>query len=423
MSKTTPKPVKLSITNIYGGGDYTAEIQVGSNGDTANVTLDTGSSTLAVKTTAYNAAADTDIRATSLAQDVLYGSGAWAGPLVHTTVAFALTEGTVSIKNTPIAITEDEQEGNFGNADGIMGLAYSALNEAFEIKAMLEQRKINPPVTYPWPFHVADTHEAIEKFQSELHESGTIQPVTPYFTQLEEQGIVLNKFAFYTLRSFPYIGEGVTTVEEVLQEPLNQGFLILGGGEEETDLYTGEFTNVKVVDDVYYNINIIAAQLGEQPEVKGLPLQEAYVADYVTNGIVDSGTNALTLDFQVYQGLIKSFSDINPDFVTQIHLSGHTAEGILTSELNLSEWPTLYFMVEGAEGETVKLAVSPDTYWQTNVSPGRSLFNIHGHPQFEEGVSLPNQSILGLTLMNNYYTIFDRSVGEKGVIKFATIKK
>jgi hypothetical protein len=32
------------------------------------------------------------------------------------------------------------------------------------------------------------------------------------------------------------------------------------------------------------------------------------------------------------------------------------------------------------------------------------------------------QSILGLPLMNNYYTLFDRSVDPSGVIRFATIK-
>jgi hypothetical protein len=33
----------------------------------------------------------------------------------------------------------------------------------------------------------------------------------------------------------------------------------------------------------------------------------------------------------------------------------------------------------------------------------------------------PNQSILGLPLLNNYYTVFDRSAGT-GVIRFAPIK-
>jgi hypothetical protein len=32
------------------------------------------------------------------------------------------------------------------------------------------------------------------------------------------------------------------------------------------------------------------------------------------------------------------------------------------------------------------------------------------------------QSILGLPLMNNYYTVFDRSLDPGGVIRFAAIK-
>ena len=72
-------------------------------------------------------------------------------------------------------------------------------------------------------------------------------------------------------------------------------------------------------------------------------------------------------------------------------------------------------MLQGESGE-VSLSMSPDTYWQLDVSQsGQSLFNMSpgGAPV-----------ILGLPLMNNYYTIFDRSADQgQGVIKFAPIKK
>lgn len=419
MSNSTLSPVKISITNVYGGGDYTAQILVGSNQDPANVILDTGSSTLAVKTTAYKAASDTDLQPTSLAQDVTYGTGGWAGPVVHTSVVFNHAKGSISISDGPVAITEDAQQGNFGEADGIMGLAYSVLNQAYDVKGVLQSQKVDPPVTYPWPFDVADTQQGIEDFLSQLEHNGPSQPVSPYFAQLEQQGIVMNKFALYTLRSFPYQPAGANLKEDLINEPLNQGFLILGGGEEQTDLYEGEFSAVQVVHDEYYNVNIISAQLEGAEAITAQPLQPQFVQDAGSNGIIDSGTNSLALDAQLYQGLIQSFNKLNPEFGRQIERSGEGNGGIAMYDLNLAAWPTLHFNLQGEDGNPVTLSCSPDTYWQTNVEPGRALFNINGLPG---GGESPNQSILGLPLMNNYFTIFDRSVGEQGIIKFATIK-
>ena len=61
--------------------------------------------------------------------------------------------------------------------------------------------------------------------------------------------------------------------------------------------------------------------------------------------------------------------------------------------------------------------MSPDTYWQLNASEsGQAVFGIR---PFD---SPP--AILGLPLMNNYYTAFDRSADQGlGVIKFAPIKR
>ena len=49
-----PKTIRIPITNIYDGSDYSAAIRIGSNGVPANVILDTGSSTLAVVPSVYS---------------------------------------------------------------------------------------------------------------------------------------------------------------------------------------------------------------------------------------------------------------------------------------------------------------------------------------------------------------------------------
>ena len=58
---------------------------------------------------------------------------------------------------------------------------------------------------------------------------------------------------------------------------------------------------------------------------------------------------------------------------------------------------------------------------QTNYpSPGQAVFQIAQGTTPKQA----NQSILGLPLFNNYYTVFDRSQGKgKGVISFAPIVK
>ena len=64
---------------------------------------------------------------------------------------------------------------------------------------------------------------------------------------------------------------------------------------------------------------------------------------------------------------------------------------------------------------SVALQVAAHTYWQTN-SPKAGYATL----VFFTGDS---EAILGLPLMNNYFTVFDRSVDKgHGVVSFAKIK-
>jgi len=85
------------------------------------------------------------------------------------------------------------------------------------------------------------------------------------------------------------------------------------------------------------------------------------------------------------------------------------------SKLKLGDWPVLTFVLEGALGSDVTLEVTPQTYWQTNAPKVG-----HASLVFYAG---DGPSILGLPLMNNYFTVFDRSVNKGlGVVSFARIK-
>jgi hypothetical protein len=403
--------IRVPITNVFGGGDYTAEILVGSQGVPANVIVDTGSSTLAIQQTRYKAANDTALNPTAWSQDISYGTGGWAGPVVMTDLTFGPTGGAVNLKNAPMALADEQEPDNFGDADGILGLAYTPLNEGTNLHSYLVQRAINPPVTFPWPFPVQNTAAAVKQFAKFLS-SMPPQSITPYFTLLEQTGITPNKFALYTLRS------AVSAVQEdPSRDPLNGGYLILGGGEEQNDLYQGDFVNVDVVDDLYYNTNLLSVQVQGCPAVAVKPLPQQLVSQMGSNSIVDSGTNSLFLANDVFSAIMDSLQQLNPQFVQLAENALNSDTGIPSSQVNLADWPGITFTLAGENGEAIPLTCAPGTYWQTD-SPaaGQATF------QILSGEQMP-QSILGLPLMNNYYTVFDRSVDPGGVIRFAAIQR
>ncbi len=397
---TVPQALSIPITNVYGGGDYTALIVVGTTGQSANVILDTGSSTLAVTQQAYDPAKDTTPpQPTTLAQVILYGTGGWAGPVLGTQVSL----GGVALAGAQIALAIDQEPNNFGNADGILGLAFNALNSASD----------TGKPTYPWHFAVKGTEASLTAFERQLANDKTID-VDPYFSQLASQGVVANKFAFYTLRSFPRVATAAATVATLAADPTNQGFLILGGGDgpAQANLYSGNFANVLVVDDLYYNVNLKSVQVGSGAAVPAAALQNQFVQDAGSNAIVDTGTNSLVLATDVFTAVLNGLKAVNPKFPQLLQ----STDPVPVGQLAVTTWPNIVFVLEGQSGD-VALTVTPQTYWQIDSpSPNVATPVVSGMP-----AQSPNQSILGLPLMNNYYTIFDRSAGT-GIIRFAPIR-
>ncbi len=412
---TGTKSLVIPITNIYDGSDYSAKLFVGSNKVPVNVILDTGSSTLAVTPKAYHAASDTDLKATTLAQMVMYGTGGWIGPVVNTTLGMGEGTDQVTLSGAPIAITYAQQKNNFTGVDGIMGLAYGQLNGAADLKDYLTKTRPAEPVTYPWPFPGGHFTIFANKYAQLIRSLNlTATDIQPYFQELEENGVVANKFAFYTKRSWVNIAS--TDSREIEKDPLNQGFFVLGGGEEQTHLYKGEFLDIDVQHDFYYNTNLVAVQVDGSTRVNALPLQPKYQAFMITNSIIDSGTSDLTLAQDVYNAIMDSLKQLNPSFATQI--SAATQTGVAMTDGDLSKWPNINFIFSGLTGNEVTLTCTPQTYWQTNFpKPGTASFQISGPMQGDDS----NRSILGLPLMNNYYTIFDRSTNQNGIIRFAAI--
>ncbi|HLI86032.1 MAG TPA: pepsin-like aspartic protease [Bryobacteraceae bacterium] len=402
--------VTVPITNIFGGGDYTVQLQVGSKAVPVNVIVDTGSSTLAVQQTRYKAADDRALNPTAWAQDVVYGTGGWAGPVVLTDLTMGADGESVTLKNAPMAIASEQEPNNFGDADGILGLAYTPLNGGANLHSYLVQRGINPAVTFPWPFAVQNTAAGVKQFENFLR-SMPAQSITPYFTLLEQEGVIPNKFALYTLRSAVS-----AALKDPSQDRLNAGYLVLGGGEEQNGLYTGNFVNVDVLDDLYYNTNLKAVQVEGCPAIAVKQLPQQLQAQLGSNSIIDSGTNSLVLADDVFSAIMNSLRQLSPEFVQIAEKALKSRAGLPSTQLKLADWPGITFILAGENGEDIPLTCAPETYWQTDApSKGHAVFQIF------PGGQLP-QSILGLPLMNNYYTVFDRSVDVSGVIRFAAVR-
>lgn len=399
--------VRIPINNVKGGGDYTGEIRIGSQGATANVILDTGSSTLAVVPGAYTVAADQNATRTSYAQLVRYGTGGWSGPVLQTTLSMGSGANQASV-NAYVAIADEQLPHNLGPADGILGLAFNALNSAYDLTAYLTSQHVDPPFTYPWLFPVKTSAAALNRVQQFLARMTEIDLV-PYFTALEDAQVTRNIFAFYTLRSTPSMASA-----DPQADPLNNGIFVLGGGLDQKDLYTGQPLNVAVLDDLYYNTNLKAVQVGDADPVTVKQLDQSQAKSLVSNSIVDSGTNSLVLAPDAYQAVISGLRSLGAGFAALVDEA--TSRGaVRQSALTLGDWPDIRFVLQGADGTDVTLTCAPATYWQTDApQEGNAMF------QVSSGGNMPF-SILGLPLFNNYYTVFDRTQNPYGTINFAPI--
>lgn len=373
-----PNVVRIPITNVL-SGDYTGIIKVGPNQQPMNVLLDTGSSALAIDGAKYTPDPANGDNSTNLAQTDSYGDGSsFTGAVVNTTVTVGDGASAVALPGCSVAVAYQATPDMFGQTDGILGLAYAVLDDAFQMPG--------------------DT--LANRYPTNQVRAGVHTTVTPYLTQLATTGITSDKIAFYTRRSFIQAGP------DPANDPMNQGWMIIGGGEESTDLYTGDFQNVKVVSDDWYSTTLKSVIVGSSAPIaarmqgpQGMP----------SNSIIDSGTNSLNISKQTLSAIISRFT---PAQQKLLNTSITGQEAVPMSELDLRQWPTISFVMEGDTGD-VRLDVPPSNYWQVN-SPQV------GFAQAAITVGEPGLVILGLPLMNGYFTIFDgEAAGGKGVVKFA----
>ena len=370
---------RVPITNVFMGGDYTGIINIGPEQKPMNVILDTGSSALAIDGKKYQPDMAGGDKTTKLAQTDSYGDGSsWVGAVIELKLSMGTGANLVTLQGGNAAIAYTDANDMFGSADGILGLAYAPLDDAFTM----------PDDTW------TNQYTAVQV------RTGKQGDIEPYLTQLADKGVVSDIISFRTRRSFIHVGGGAN-------DPLNQGTMIIGGGVESKDLYTGAFQDVKVLSDEWYCTNLKSITVGNSDPIvaringpKGMP----------SNSIVDSGTNSLNIGPQMISALISKFTTAQQELLTKALLDGKL---VSVESLNLADWPTLTFVLQGSTVD-VSLQVAPSNYWQVNTEKvGAAASAITSG---EAGLS-----ILGLPIMNGYFTIFDGEADNgKGVIHFAT---
>lgn len=410
--------LKLRTTLAYAKGAYTVEIKIGSKRSPANVLIDSGSSTLVVLPQAYDPSHDESLRATSLAQSIAYGIGTWAGPVLKTEIAFGEKRHARILPDAEIALVETSAQ-NFRDADGLIGLAYKRLDKAHDVSALLVEKKVEPVNTWPWPFQSED--DDLSAFKTQMREQPLVN-LTPCFCALEEEGIVSDKFSMLIKRALVHVLDDKSSLSQLAADPLNQGVLVLGGGEECQSLYEGGFETAKIVHELYYNANLVAVQVGDRPRIPAPALAEKYRDSYASNAIFDTGSSFLVLEASIYDAVVADFATFDegfPALITRFQQSFKTEHGLPNDSIKTRDWPKLHFHLESPSGDEVTFTCNPGNYWQKNAAHAGECFFL----LMRQMPKWPNQSILGLPLMSGKYCVFDRRIDGDGVLRMAKAKE
>jgi hypothetical protein len=376
------KIARVPITNFYVGGDYSARLLFGADKIPLDLLVDTGSSALAIDAKKYKPTASDKL--TKLAQSASYGDGSsWTGAVISTQVTVGNGAASVELTDANVAVAYRESNRMFNGCDGILGLAYAPLDDAYQMP------------DFSWK----------KRYPASQVLAGERETITPYLTQLEAEGVAFEVVSFLTRRSYKHLGG------QGLDDPLNQGVMLIGGGVEATDLYFGSFQGVRVLADAWYNTNLKAIVVGQAGSIQ-VPSRPAL--GYPSNSIVDSGTNSLNFGPKLLQALFAKLPTAQAEMLSNAVLRGTI---YTVDDIKLDQWPTLTFVLEGETGTPdAQIAVPPQNYWQVNA--------------YQVGAVLPaitlgddGMAILGLPMMNGYFTVFDGVAdNHRGVVRFAHAK-
>lgn len=406
----------LPITLAHAKGAYTVSVGFGSRRRPANLVLDTGSSTLVVLPHAYDAVDDDSLVATSWAQEVRYGQGVWAGPVLRAMLHVGEGDNAQRVEAAPFALVEAAVQDMRG-ADGIFGLAYDGLDTAHDVAGYLSERGTAPSLTWPWPFSTEDLAD-LDSFGTLLRQQPPV-PLTPLFSAMAKAGLVQDRFALLMRRALVHVTDDAADAIALQADPLNQGMLILGGGEDCTGLYSGPMQDVAIVHDLYYNAHLVALRIGDRPRIAAPPLAGQDVRRAASNAIVDTGSSFLVMEASLYDAVIAGLAAHDPRLGALVEkfqqAFQHDQRGVSNAEVDALDWPDLQFVLQAPDGGETVLTCTPEQYWPRNaLRAGESLFLL-----MRQLPHWPAQSILGLPLLAGHYVVFDRGGPGCGRLRIA----
>lgn len=408
--------IELETTLAHAQGAYTVAMEFGSERQPANLILDTGSSSLARLPGHYDPARDRCLRATAFAQDVAYGGGAWAGPVLQSALGFGHGHHRRRIEDAQFALIESEGS-PFRGADGILGLAYRDLDPAYDLSALLRQQGVDPALTWPWPFPAG--HGLDVKAFRDLLRTQPCTMLTPAFSALVAEGVLRDRFALTVGRAIVHVADAGASTQAQAADPLNRGALVLGGGPEHQHLYRGAFHDLRILHDLYYNANLRAVRVGDQEPIPVPPLDPADVARRHSNALLDSGSSFLVLEASTHAAVLAALGRHDPRFpalVAESQAALTQDRGLPNHRVDVHRWPDLHLHLEAPDGSDTVLCIAASHYWPHNaLHSGQTICLLMAQlPHF------PKQSILGLPVFAGRYAVFDRRAGGGlGVVRLA----
>ena len=419
MSDAAPARVALPITLAYAKGAYTVSLGIGREARAANLVLDTGSSTLVELPHAYDPARDPGHAPTAWAQEVRYGVGAWAGPVVAAEVHFDGPHGRLTMPAAQLAVVAARAQ-DLHDADGLFGLAFGGLDTAHDFAGYFTTQGIAPALTWPWPFERESADLAA--FSTLLRAQPRVR-LTPLFSVLADQHRVANRFALLVRRALVHVLDDGANDATLAADPLNQGLLILGGDTHDVhadDLHRDDVREVQVVHDLYYNAELVALEIDDGPRIPAPPLDAQDVARAASNAIVDSGSSFLVLEASLHRAVLEAFAERDPAMPSLVERFWQgfrqNQQGVPNAEVDAFDWPALHFILRAPDGGETRLTCPPAHYWQRNaLRAGQACFLL-----MDQIEGWAKQTILGLPLLAGHYVVFDRSATNGGRLRIAT---
>lgn len=409
-----PTALEIPTTLAIARGGYTATARFGEHGESAELVLDTGSSTLALHRCAYRPERDGHLQATPWLQEIRYGGGAWAGPVLRSRLAFGHGHHQRAIDDALFALIETETPFLQG-ADGLWGLAYRDLDPAYDASEALATQGHSPALSWPWPY--GSGHDLdLARFDQFVHTLPRTH-LTPAFTALEEEGVLRNRFGFLARRSLVHVdgpGHGA--------HPLNAGVLVLGGGEEQQHHHQGGFQAIRILHDLYYNANLRAVQVGDDAPIPVPPLDAGDLQHRYSNALLDTGSSFLVLEASTFDAVMAALGRRDaafPGLVERAREALARGGGLPNHAVETHRWPDLHLVLEAPDGNDSRLRVPASHYWQHNaLAAGQCQCLLMAQlPHF------PRQSILGLPLFAGRYSVFDREAADGlGVVRMAAAR-